>query len=78
MVEVMAAVRRFWSGGRRRFIAKTLATGSLLLVGGLVTSEVLEKLSVVLKWLIGAGAAIAFLVAVLVWSDESSSSKEDE
>ena len=75
-VEVMAAVKRFWSGGRRRFVARTLSTVGLVLVGGLVTGEVLEKLSTALKWLVGLGAFGVLSSAVVMWSDEDTS-KED-
>ena len=76
----MADQARFWSGGRRRFIARILSTLGILLVGALVTSEVLEKLSLGLKWVICAGAVMAVMSAVLVWSDDEGpedTSKED-
>ena len=73
----MPTTERFWSGGRRRFVAKTLATIGVLLVGGLVTSEVLERLSGLFKSLIGTGAVAAVVGAIIVWSDEGRSSEEE-
>jgi len=75
-VEVMAEVKRFWSGGRRRFVARTLATVGFLLLGGLFTSEVLEKLPAMLRWLTFGSAIVSFIGAVLIWSDENESKEE--
>jgi len=75
-LESMAVPKRFWSGGRRRFVARLLSTGGLLLVGGLVTSEVLEKLSPVLKWVLGVAAAVALIGAVVIWSDDDPNTED--
>ena len=76
VIVAVMAVKRFWSGGRRRFLAKTLSTVGLLLMGALFTSDVLEKFSVVLRGLISLTAVGAVVGAVLTWSDEAGSSEE--
>jgi hypothetical protein len=71
-----SSIRKFWTGGRRRFVARLLSTLGFLLVGGLFTSEILETLSPVLRGLIGLGGFVALTGAVLVWSDEDSEKGE--
>jgi len=61
--------RTFWTNGRRRLIAKTLANLFLLLIGASATGEVVVGLPWWLKVVVGAAIVASGVAAVIVMPD---------
>jgi len=69
--------RTFWTNGRRRLIAKTLANLFLLLIGASATGEVVVGLAWWLKLAVGVAIVVSGVLSVVVMPGEAEKAEGD-